>query len=49
MEDSPENARNVKYILCLFDKISGLKINFHKSEIYCPSEAATREKEYTIQ
>jgi hypothetical protein len=30
LEDSLENARNVKYILCLFEQVSGLKINFHK-------------------
>jgi hypothetical protein len=29
------NARNTEYILCLFEQISGLKINFHKRDIYC--------------
>jgi hypothetical protein len=32
---SLEGARNLKYILCLFESMSGLKINFHKSEILC--------------
>jgi hypothetical protein len=34
LEDDLENARNVKYILCLFEQISGLKINFYKSEFF---------------
>jgi hypothetical protein len=34
-----EGARNLKFILCLFEQMSGLKINFHKSEIYCFGEA----------
>jgi hypothetical protein len=42
LEDDLENARNVKYILCLFEQISGLKINFHKSEIFCLGEANER-------
>jgi hypothetical protein len=35
LDDELKNARNVKFILCLFEQISGLKINFHKSEIFC--------------
>lgn len=34
-----EGARNLKFILYLFEKMSGLKINFHKSEVYCFGEA----------
>lgn len=29
-----EKAKNMKLILCLFEQLSGLKINFHKSEIF---------------
>ena len=29
-----EKARNMKYLLCVFEQLSGLKINFHKSEIF---------------
>lgn len=25
-----ESARNLKLILCLFEQLSGLKVNFHK-------------------
>jgi hypothetical protein len=34
LEDNLEHARNLKTILCLFEQMSGLKINFHKSDIY---------------
>jgi hypothetical protein len=30
----PQQARNHKFLLCLFEEMSGLKINFHKSEVY---------------
>ena len=30
-----ENARNMKLSLCAFEQLSGLTINFHKSEIFC--------------
>jgi hypothetical protein len=42
IQDCLEGARNLKFILCLFEHMSGLKINFHKSEIFCLGEA----KEY---
>jgi hypothetical protein len=47
LEDILENARNVKYILCLFEQVSGLKINFHKSEIFCLGEARERALSYS--
>jgi hypothetical protein len=34
LEDNLDQARNMKVILCHFEKMSGLKINFHKSDIY---------------
>jgi len=30
-----EQAKNLKLLLCAFELLSGLKINFHKSEIFC--------------
>jgi hypothetical protein len=30
-----EYARNLKFLLCLFEKMSGLKTNFLKSEVFC--------------
>jgi hypothetical protein len=35
LEDNLDQARNLKVILCIFEQMSGLKINFHKSDIYC--------------
>lgn len=32
MEHGMEKATNMKLILCFFDKLSSLRINFHKSE-----------------
>jgi hypothetical protein len=35
LDEGLENARNLKFMLCLFEQMSGLKINFIKSEVYC--------------
>ena len=35
MEHDLAKARNMKLVLCLFEQLSGLKINFHKSELFC--------------
>jgi hypothetical protein len=34
LEENFDQARNLKVILCLSEQMSGLKINFHKSDIY---------------
>ena len=34
LEDDLAQAQNLKLILCVFERISGLKINYHKSEIF---------------
>jgi hypothetical protein len=46
IQDCLEGARNLKFILYLFKNISGLKINFHKSEIYCFGKAMEIEDLY---
>jgi hypothetical protein len=46
LQDDLMGARNLKFILCLFEQMSGLKINFHKSEIFCLGEAADKERWY---
>ena len=28
-------AKNMKLLLCVFEQLSGLKINYHKSDIFC--------------
>ena len=35
MEHNLEQAHNMKIILYAFEQLSGLKINFHKNEIFC--------------
>ena len=35
MDHDLEKARNMKLLLCAFEQVSGLKINFHKSELFC--------------
>jgi hypothetical protein len=35
MEHDLEKARNLKLILAAFEQLSDLKINFHKSELFC--------------
>ncbi|WVZ49622.1 hypothetical protein U9M48_000963 [Paspalum notatum var. saurae] len=42
-----EKARNMKVLLCLFEKLSGLKINFHKSEIFCFGQTKECENDYS--
>jgi hypothetical protein len=33
--------------LCAFEQLSGLKINFHKSELFCYREAKEYQDQYT--
>lgn len=46
----PDNlsfARNLKFILCLFEQLSGLKINFNKSEVFCFGKAVEKKNQYS--
>ena len=36
----------MKLLLCAFEQISGLKINFHKSELFCFRAAKANQNEY---
>ena len=47
MEHDLEKARNLKLILSAFEQLSGLKINFHKSELFCFGEALDDAALYT--
>ena len=38
----------MKLILCIFEQLSGLKINFHKSEISCFGKAKAFEDQYRL-
>jgi mannosylglycoprotein endo-beta-mannosidase len=46
LEHDLEKALNIKLVLCIFEQLSGLKINFHKSEIYCFGNAKEVENDY---
>jgi hypothetical protein len=46
MEHDLAKAVNMKPILCVFEQLSGLKINFHKSEIFCFEKAKDEEEQY---
>ena len=46
MDHNLEQAQNMKNTLCAFEQLSGLKINFHKSEIFCFGETKNYENHY---
>jgi hypothetical protein len=46
MKHDLDQAVNMKLILSIFEQLSGLKINFHKSEIFCFGKAKDHEHEY---
>jgi hypothetical protein len=39
MEHDLEKAKKLKLVLSAFEHLSGLKINFHRSELFCFGEA----------
>jgi hypothetical protein len=45
--DNIEKAKNIKLLLCSFEHLSGLKINFHKSEISYFGDAKKSENIYS--
>ena len=47
MENDLEEAKNMKLLLCAFEQLPGLKINFHKSEMFCFGEARDLGMEYS--
>ena len=46
MEHDLAKTRNMKLVLCLFEQLSGLKINFHKSELFCFGRAKEEQQAY---
>jgi hypothetical protein len=46
MKHDLEKAQNLKLILSAFELLSGLKINFHKSELFCFGEAQDEVNAY---
>jgi hypothetical protein len=47
MSHDVEKGVNMKLILSTFEQISGLKINFYKSEIFCFGQAKECEVHYS--
>jgi hypothetical protein len=47
MENDLEQAKNMKFLLCAFERLSGLKINFYKSELFCYGDAKQKKSQYT--
>jgi hypothetical protein len=47
LEHDLEKALDMKLVLCIFEQLSGLKINFHKSEVYCFEKPKEVENDYT--
>jgi hypothetical protein len=47
MDDDMEKAKNLKLLLCAFEKLSGLKINFHKSDVLCFGDAKIFKNVYS--
>ena len=46
MDNDLERAKNMKLLLCAFEQLSGLKINFHKSELFCYGTAKANQFDY---
>jgi hypothetical protein len=46
MDHDLEKARNLKMILCVFEQVSGLKINFHTSDLCYYGRAKESEQQY---
>jgi len=46
LEHDIDLAKNMKLLLCVFEQLSGLKINNHKSDIFCFGQARECEEQY---
>jgi hypothetical protein len=46
MDHNIDQAWNIKLFLSTFEQMSGLKINFHESEIFCFGQAKEEERQY---
>jgi hypothetical protein len=47
LDHNLKHARNVKLLLTAFEQMTGLKINFHKSELFCYGMAKDCESQYS--
>ena len=47
MSHDIDKADNMKLLLSTFEQLSGLKINFHKSEVFCFGQAKDHDEYYS--
>jgi hypothetical protein len=47
MDHDLDKAQNMKLLLCKFEQVSDLKINFHNSELFCFGQAQQFVEQYT--
>jgi hypothetical protein len=46
MDHNLEHPRNIKLLLSAFEKMSSLKLNYLKSELFCFGQAKDEESKY---
>src|SRR3954464_1486830 len=46
MEHDLDKARNMKLVLCLFEQLSGLNINYNKRQLFCFGRANEGQDHY---
>jgi hypothetical protein len=46
MDHDLDKAQNMKLVLCAFEQVSELKINFHKSGLFCFGEVQEAANQY---
>lgn len=46
MDHDLAKAENIKHLLLAFEKVSGLRIDYHKSELFCFGQTRDEESQY---
>jgi hypothetical protein len=47
MDNDLEGAKNMKLVLCVFEHFSDIKINSHKTELFCHGATKDFEEEHS--
>lgn len=48
LQDDEASARNLKFLLCMYEQMSGIKINFEKSEVLMISRDDQKSLEFLV-
>ena len=48
LPDDIASAKKLKFVLCAFEQMSGLKINFHKSELFLFGDTVNKSEQYKM-